>query len=423
VTYPVWNFTRNIFGLYTFSSRPRRLPGICKKLIWGRLRGHGAIITGGGGGIFSMLFLTPRQDFHQSPAVTPKMQGPVFLPPGLSSSSTLSSSFLHQPCQIWISVRFTKSQIPSGKALITWWRKLCGCTNFFVVSYHFEKVERRSWRNHTVFVIVITLHILAAPYSRRSSLKFAHNKKHTLNKWFALWTEIQIRTFWIIRIIHYHYRLNESICGVILRIHSLWGVCFLLWANFNWIWYSIVRFVLLYRELTPVVFVFKFVPNDILLQQVQIYEMEEFEGFLTCKMIHSTIFFRSFSTSQIDYRALWEHSSSIVQSTYRNLKWRLLLIAVISCSSINSTINAYPIHKNLYIITASRSHIELLRIYKCKKVFAARTFYIVSRRCLVELWKRNFRRESVRETQENHSRSSGSRQPYPRPSYGVNWPP
>ena len=50
--------------------------------------GHSALSTGGGGEIFSMLFLTPRQELFQlSPAVTPNMQGgPMFFmssPPGL----------------------------------------------------------------------------------------------------------------------------------------------------------------------------------------------------------------------------------------------------------------------------------------------------------------------------------------------------
>ena len=63
--YPVGNFTRNIFGLYNFFSRPHRLRDIRRKLILGHLAGHSALSTGGGGGIFSSCF------WHQAKTFSP----------------------------------------------------------------------------------------------------------------------------------------------------------------------------------------------------------------------------------------------------------------------------------------------------------------------------------------------------------------
>ena len=63
VTYPVGNFTRNIFSLHTFSLGLLDWEIFARNWFSGRLRRHRALSTGSGGGIFSMLFLTPWQDF------------------------------------------------------------------------------------------------------------------------------------------------------------------------------------------------------------------------------------------------------------------------------------------------------------------------------------------------------------------------
>jgi len=58
VTYLVWNFTRNIFDSYNFSSRSHGSRDIRKKLILGHSGRHSAVSTGGGGGGFYSLMNT-----------------------------------------------------------------------------------------------------------------------------------------------------------------------------------------------------------------------------------------------------------------------------------------------------------------------------------------------------------------------------
>jgi len=118
MTYPVANYTRNIYGLYTILSRPHRLRDTCKKQILGHLRGHSALSTGDGGGILSVL--TPRQDFLTiGPSLPPKCRVRCFqCLLRLDYKRKFSKLFLFQPlifCFVFIQhsfVTFAWLQIP-----------------------------------------------------------------------------------------------------------------------------------------------------------------------------------------------------------------------------------------------------------------------------------------------------------------------